>query len=149
MFNLRHFPQYVLGILLLVLIAFQGWTYYLGTSDVTFERLIGSNPYPEVKEISLRRYKEGAISPHLFTIKSGNERALLKHLEDDCDLKRISVEKIPKVAARTDSEMIEVIKHSPYIYLSRSYDLKNPKKGRMCLVFSDKSSIYLFVNGNL
>jgi len=42
-----------------------------------------------------------------------------------------------------------VIKKSPYMYLSQSYDLQNPKEGRMCLVFRDKEHLYLFINGNL
>ncbi|MCF6205944.1 MAG: hypothetical protein L3J47_03475 [Sulfurovum sp.] len=149
MFKIRHLPQYFLGFLLLVLVAFQGWTYYLGTTDVTFERLTGSKPYPEVEALSLRRYKKGAISPHLFTIKSSNETALLKHLEKDCDLKKINFGHLPETVAQTDKEMVEVIKHSPYVYLSQHYDLQNPKKGRMCLVFRDKEHIYLFINGNL
>jgi hypothetical protein len=132
-----------------ILVFFQAWTFYLGTTDVTFERLTGSKPYNEIKEMSLRRYKEGAISPHLFTIKTDDDKKMLEKLSKDCTLEKITVEKLPEEAKETDKEMVEVIEKSPYIYLSRSYDLQDPKEGRMCLVFRDKEHLYLFINGNL
>ena len=149
MFRLRFVPLYILVILMTILVFFQGWTYYLGTTDVTFERLIGSKPYNEIKEMSLRRYKEGAISPHLFTIQTDDDQKMIEALSKDCNIEKITVDKLPKEVAETDEEMVEVIEKSPYIYLSRSYDLKDPKEGRMCLVFRDKAHLYLFMNGNL
>ena len=149
MFKLRFVPLYILVTLMLILVFFQAWTFYLGTTDVTFERLTGSKPYKEIQEMSLRRYKEGVISPHLFTIKTDDEKKMLEKLSKDCTLEKISVEKLPEEAHETDKEMVEVIEKSPYIYLSRSYDLQHPKEGRMCLVFRDKEHLYLFINGNL
>jgi len=139
----------VLFVLLLILIFFQAWTFYLGTTDVTFERLLGSKPYTEIKEMSLRRYKEGAISPHLFTITTKDEKKTIAHLTKDCGIEKISFDKVPQIASKVDKEMVEVVKKSPYIYLSRDYDLTKPKEGRMCLVFGDGSHMYLFINGNL
>jgi len=149
MFKLKYVPQYILLTLLLILIFFQAWTFYLGTTDVTFERLIGSKPYSEIKEMSLRRYKEGVISPHLFTIKTDNDQQVIEKLSKACKLEKISVEKLPKEAKETDEEMVEVIEKSPYVYLSKAYDLQAPQEGRMCLVFRDKAHLYLFINGNL
>ena len=149
MFKLRFVPLYILAILMTILVFFQAWTFYLGTADVTFERLTGSKPYNEIKEMSLRRYKEGAISPHLFTITTDDDQKTVEALSKDCNMEKISVEKLPKEAKETDEEMVEVIENSPYIYLSRAYDLQDPKKGRMCLVFRDKEHLYLFINGNL
>jgi hypothetical protein len=149
MFKLKNIPLFILVILMLILIFFQSWTFYLGTTDVTFERLLGSKPYKEIKDISLRRYKEGIISPHLFTITTDNELKVIAKFTKDCDIKKIAFEKLPKVANKVDKEMVEVIEKSPYIYLSKSYDLENPKEGRMCLVFRDKEHLYLFINGNL
>jgi len=149
MFKLKYIPLTILAVLMLILIFFQAWTFYLGTTGVTFERLTGSEPYSEIKEMSLRRYKEGAISPHLFTIKTDNDKKVIEKLSKDCAMEKISVEKLPKEAEETDKEMVSVIRKSPYIYLSKSYDFQDPKEGRMCLVFRDKEHLYLFVNGNL
>jgi len=149
MFKLKFIPLTILVVLMLILIFFQAWTFYLGTTDVTFKRLTGSEPYTEIEEMSLRRYKEGAISPHLFTIKTDNEKKVIEKLSKACDMEKIGVEKLPKEAAEADEEMVEVIEKSPYIYLSKAYDLLQPKEGRMCLVFRDKEHLYLFINGNL
>ena len=139
----------ILALLMLILIFFQGWTFYLGTTDVTFERLLGSKPYKEIEDISLRRYKEGVISPHLFTIKTNSEKETIDNLSKACKLEKITIEKLPKEATETDTEMVDVIQKSPYIYLSKAYNLQNPKEGRMCLLFRDKEHLYLFINGNI
>jgi len=149
MSKLKNFPMLFLAFLLVVLLALQLWTFYLGTTDVTFERLVGKEPYKEIRDISLRRYKKSAISPHLFTIKTDDEKSVLEKLKRDCNLKKITSDELPKVTNEVDKEMVEVIKKSPYIYLSSKYDLNKPKDGRMCVVFRDKDSIYLFMNGNL
>ena len=149
MFKRGHIAVYIVAFLLLVLLSLEAWTYYLGTTDVTFERLVGNKPYSEIKEMSLRRYKEGAISPHLFTIRTDNDQKVIEKLSQTCRLEKITVEKLPKVAYETDEEMVEVIKKSPYIYLSSSYDLGKPKEGRMCILFRDADNLYLFMNGNL
>ena len=149
MFRLKNIPMFILVFLLLVLIFFQSWTFYLGTTDVTFERLLGTKVYKEISDISLRRYKKDAISPHLFTITTDDESKIIEHFTQDCDIQKIPFEKLPEVANKVDKEMVEVIEKSPYIYLSKSYDLQNPKEGRMCLIFRDKEHLYLFINGNL
>ena len=149
MFKLKFIPQYILAFLLLILIFLEGWTYYLGTSSASFERLVGAKPYEEIKNLSLRRYKENAISAHLFTIQADDEKRLLTDLKKDCNLEKIDFGDLPQEAKETDSEMVEVIKKSPFIYLSQAYDLTKPKDGRMCLLFRDKEKLYLFINGNL
>ena len=149
MFRVKNIPMFILAILMLVLVFFQSWTFYLGTTDVTFERLLGKKPYEEISDISLRRYKEDVISPHLFTIKTDDEKSVIKEFEKDCNLKKIEFKKVPSIANKVDKEMVEVIEKSPYIYLSKSYDLQKPKEGRMCLLFRDKEHLYLFINGNL
>ncbi|SFV58304.1 hypothetical protein MNB_SV-12-620 [hydrothermal vent metagenome] len=149
MFRLKNIPILLLALLILILIFFQSWTFYLGTTDVTFERLLGSKPYKEIEDISLRRYKEGAISPHLFTITTNSEKETIENLSKTCKLEQTTIEQLPKEANETDIEMVEVIKKSPYIYLSKEYDLQNPKDGRMCLLFRDKEHLYLFINGNI
>ncbi len=149
MFKLRFVPLYILVALMLILVFFQSWTFYLGTTDVTFERLLGKAPYKEIQELSLRRYKKGAISPHLFTLKTTDESKVITELKEDCGIEKTTIQHLPKEAREADSEMVEVIEKSPYIYLSKSYDLQNPKAGRMCLVFRDKEHLYLFINGNL
>jgi len=149
MFKLRFVPLFILVTLMLILVLIQSWTFYLGTTDVTFERLTGSKPYSEIKDMSLRRYKEGVISPHLFTIETDDDNKVIEKLSKDCTMEKITVDKLPKEAEETDKEMVEVIEKSPYIYLSKAYDLQHPKEGRMCLVFRDKDRLYLFINGNL
>ena len=109
MFKLRFVPLYILVVLMSILVFFQAWTFYLGTTDVTFERLTGSKPYSEIKEMSLRRYKEGVISPHLFTITTDDEQKMIEDLSKDCDMEKINVDKLPKEAKETDEEMVEVI----------------------------------------
>jgi hypothetical protein len=149
MFRVKNIPMLFLVFLLLVLMFFQSWTFYLGTTDVTFERLLGKKPYKEIKDISLRRYKEDVISPHLFTITTDDESKVIERFTNDCSIQKIAFEKLPSVASKVDKEMVEVIEKSPYIYLSKSYDLQKPKEGRMCLLFRDKEHLYLFINGNL
>jgi len=149
MFKLRFVPLFILVVLMTILVLIQSWTFYLGTTDVTFERLTGSKPYSEIKDMSLRRYKEGVISPHLFTIETDDNQKVIEKLSKDCSMEKISLDKLPKEAEETDKEMVEVIEKSPYIYLSKTYDLQQPKEGRMCLVFRDKEHLYLFINGNL
>jgi hypothetical protein len=149
MFKLKNIPLFILVVLMLILIFLQSWTFYLGTTDVTFERLLGTKPYQEIKDLSLRRYKKDIISPHLFTITTDDERKVIEKFTRDCGIGKITFKKLPEVANRVDTEMVEVIEKSPYIYLSNSYDLQNPKGGRMCLVFRDKEHLYLFINGNL
>ena len=149
MFKLKNIPIYILALLLLILIFFQSWTFYLGTTDVTFERLLGHEPYKEIKDISLRRYKENAISPHLFTITTDDETKVLEKLRKACNAEKITFDQVPPIASEVDKEMVDVIEKSPYIYLSKSYDLQKPKEGRMCVIFRDKEHIYLFINGNL
>jgi len=149
MFKLKNIPLFILVVLMLVLMFFQAWTFYLGTTDVTFERLLGSKPYEEIEDISLRRYKKGVISPHLFTITTNDEIKVREKLTQDCGIEKITFQKLPKVVNKTDKEMVDVIEKSPYIYLSKTYDLQNPKEGRMCLLFRDKAHLYLFINGNL
>ncbi|MCB4747096.1 MAG: hypothetical protein LGB54_00670 [Sulfurovum sp.] len=149
MFKVRYIGQYILMLLLLILVVLEIWTYYLGTADVTFKRLIGSKPYPQIENLTLRRYEKNMISPHLFTVKTKDERAVINQFSRDCHLKRIASEKLPIEVKQTDLEMVEVIKKSPFIYLSEKFDLAEPKKGRMCLLFRDKTYLYLLVNGNL
>jgi len=149
MIKIKHLPQYIILLLLILLAILEGWTYYLGTPKVTFKRLIGSSVYPQIEDISLRRYKKGKISPHLFNIKTKDQRAVLTQLIKDCKAQEIDSSKIPNEVKGVDKEMIVVVQKSPYIYLSKSYNLSKPKEGRMCLIFSDKDSIYLFINGNL
>ena len=149
MIKLRHLPHYFLAFLLLVLLVLEIWTWYLGTADVTFKRLVGSAPYPQIRDLSLRRYKESPISPHLFTITTKDEKSVLQRLGSDCNLGTIRFERLPDVVGEVDEEMVDVIQKSPYIYLSKTYDLQHPKEGRMCLVFRDQKHIYLFMNGNL
>jgi len=149
MFKLKNIPLFILIVLMLILMFFQSWTFYLGTTDVTFERLLGAKPYKEISDISLRRYKEGSISPHLFKITTDDENKVIKQFTKDCNIEKILFEKLPNIVNKVDKEMVEVIEKSPYIYLSKTYDLENPKGGRMCLVFRDKEHLYLFINGNL
>ena len=149
MFKRRYIPQYILAILLIILVLLEAWTYYLGTTDVTFKRLINKEVYKEIDNITLRRYKDNYYSPHLFKIETNNEIKVIDKLKRDCHLKKIDIQNIPKEAYDTDKEMIDVIKKSPYIYLSKKYNLHKPKEGRMCLVFRDNDYIYLFINGNL
>ncbi len=149
MHRLNYIGSYILLLLILILVALIAWTYYLGTTDVTFKRLLGSEPYTSIEDISLRRYEDSPISPHLFKIKSKNEQKTLDRLAKDCTLKAITKNEIPKEAGEVDIEMVEVAKKSPFLYLSKRYNLKKPNEGRMCLVFRDKKYIYLFINGNL
>lgn len=149
MYKLRYIPLIILALLMMLLIFFQSWTFYLGTTGVTFERLIGAKPYKEIENISLRRYKKGVISPHLFTIKTGDDSAVIEKFSRDCKIEKVDVKNLPKEVEETDSEMLEVIQKSPYVYLSESYNFQVPKEGRMCVVFRDKENLYLFINGNL
>jgi len=147
--KLRHWPQYLIALLMLVLVVLMGWTYYLGRPGVTFERLIGTASYAQIEDLSLRRYKEGVISPHLFTIETDNEASVISGLVKECGMEKITPAERDRVLDEVDGEMVDVIQASPYLYQSKAYDLHHPKEGRLCVVFRDSGHIYLFVNGNL
>ena len=149
MFKFRYLPQYILAFLLLLLIFFILWTWYLGTASVTFERLIGERPSAQIEDLSLRRYKKSPISPHLFTIGTHNPEAVIEKLQHACGMEEIPFERLSGELEKIDPEMVEVIEKSPWIYQSVHYNLKRPKEGRLCVLFRDKSHLYLFVNGNL
>ena len=148
MTKLRHWPQYLLAALLALLVFFIGWTYYLGTPAVTFSRLVGIDPTKEISHLTLRRYPKNALSPHLFTIETDDENAVVATLVEACGMRKIPYDTLDAALEKIDPEMTEVISRSPYIYQSRRYDLHDPKKGRLCVLFRDSGDLYLFINGN-
>ena len=64
-------------------------------------------------------------------------------------MKKIDVSALPEFLSKVDKEMVDVIKKSPYIYISKKYDIENYKNGRFRLLFSDKNSTFLYLNGDL
>ena len=150
MFKFKYLPQYFLALLMAILIFLEGWTYYLGRPAPTFERYV-SDPVPaRIKDLGLRRYK-AEHSPHLFRMKvdTADEKALIAKLTQKCHMQKISAEKLPKMLSEVDAEMVDVIKKSPYIYMREKYNLDDAKKGRFCLMFRDKETIFLYLNGDL
>ena len=150
MSKLRHVPFYFLFFLLSLILAFQIWTYYLGRPTPTFERYV-IDPKPQIiKDLSIRRYK-APHSPHLFTIKvdKGDEEKLIELITKSSNMQKIEPSSLPEFLTKVDEEMVEIIKKSPYIYMSKKYDLDNYKKGRFRLLFSDKNSTFLYLNGDL
>jgi len=150
MFKLKFLPQYFLFFLLILILAFQIWTYYLGRPTPTFERYI-IKPKPDIiKELSIRRYK-APHSPHLFTIKvnKGDEEKLINLITKSQNMKKVDVSSLPEFLTKVDKEMVDVIKKSPYIYISKKYDIENYKNGRLLVLFSDEKSNYLYLNGDL
>ncbi len=144
MFKLKYIPQYLLALLLLLLVFLEGWTWYLGTSDVTFSRYMGADAPSYVQDLSLRRYK-AEHSPHLFTLEVApqDEQKLISWLQHRCDLEKARADALPPSLAKVDGEMVDVVKNSPYIYLT-----KGPSH-RFCLLFRDKEKLYLYLNGDL
>jgi len=150
MSKLRRAPFYFLFFLLTLILALQIWTYYLGKPIPTFERYV-IKPKPEIiKDLSVRRYK-APHSPHLFTIKvdRGNEEKLVKLITKSKNMKKVDAQALPEFLTKVDKEMVDIIKKSPYIYISKKYDIKNFKNGRLRVLFSDKNSTYLYLNGDL
>jgi len=150
MSKLRRVPVYFLFFLLILLLAIQLWTFYLSRPTPTFERYV-IKPKPEIiKDLSIRRYK-AQHSPHLFTIKvdRGNEEKLVKLITKSTNMKKVDASALPEFLTKVDKEMVDVIKKSPYIYISKKYDIKNFKNGRLRVLFSDKNSTYLYLNGDL
>ncbi len=144
MFKLRYLPQYFLALLLLILLFFEVWTWYLGTTDVTFKRYLGADLPKYVKEISLRRYK-ALHSPHLFSFKLDNkdEERLIAWLVNHTGMKKVLAEDIPHSLSKVDDEMVEVIAKSPWIYMTT-----DPQK-RFFILFRDKERLYLYLEGDL
>ncbi len=144
MVKLKYIPQYLLALLLLILIFLEGWTWYLGTPDVTFRRYMGADVPSYVQDLSLRRYK-AEHSPHLFTMEVApqNEQKMIAWLQRHCDLEKAPADALPPSLTKVDDEMVEVVKKSPYIYLT-----KYPAH-RFCLLFRDKGKLYLYLNGDL
>jgi len=150
MSKLRRVPFYFLFFLLILILFFQIWTYYLGKPTPTFERYV-IKPKPKIiKDLSIRRYK-APHSPHLFTIKvdKGDEDRLISLIIKSKNMKKIDATSLPDFLTKVDKEMVDVIKKSPNIYVSKKYDIKNYKNGRFILLFSDKNSTYLYLNGDL
>jgi len=150
MSKLRRAPFYFLFFLLTLILALQIWTYYLGKPIPTFERYV-IKPKPEIiKDLSVRRYK-APHSPHLFTIKvdRGNEEKLVKLITKSKNMKKVDAQALPEFLTKVDEEMVDIIKKSPYIYISKKYDINNFKNGRLRVLFSDKNSTYLYLNGDL
>ena len=144
MFKFKYLPQYFLALLLLILLFLEGWTWYLGTTGVTFKRYLSAEVPPYVQEISLRRYK-AAHSPHLFTMEvdANNEEKLINWLVGRCHMQRVSPDVLPASLTKVDDEMVEVIRKSPVIYMTT-----DPKQ-RFCLLFRDKEKYYLYLEGDL
>ena len=144
MFKLKYIPQYLLAILLLTLIFLEGWTWYLGTPDVTFKRYMRAEVPSYVQDLSLRRYK-AEHSPHLFTMEVApqDEQKMIGWLQHHCDLEKARADALPPSLTKVDDEMVEVVKTSPYIYLT-----KDPTH-RFCLLFRDRDKLYLYLNGDL
>jgi hypothetical protein len=150
MSKLRRVPVYFLFFLLILLLAIQLWTFYLSRPTPTFERYV-IKPKPEIiKELSIRRYK-APHSPHLFTVKvdNGDEEKLVKLITKSTNMKKVDAQALPEFLTKVDKEMVDVIKKSPYIYMSKKYDIENFKNGRLRVLFSDKNSTYLYLNGDL
>ena len=144
MFKFKYLPQYFLALLLLILLFLEGWTWYLGTTGVTFKRYLGEEVPPYVQEISLRRYK-AAHSPHLFTMEvdANDEKKLIERLAGRCHMKQVTADTLPASLEKVDKEMVEVIQKSPVIYMTT-----DPKR-RFCLLFRDKEKYYLYLEGDL
>ncbi len=150
MLKIKYLPQYFLALLMVLLILLEGWTYYLGRPAPTFKRYLGESVPAMVTDLSLRRYK-AAHSPHLFSIKVApeNEQALIAKLTQKCKMQKITPAEIPAELTKVDDEMVAVIKKSPWIYLTKAYDVSDPFHHRLCLLFRDKDTIYLFLYGDL
>ncbi len=144
MFKFKYLPQYFLALLLLILLFLEGWTWYLGTTGVTFKRYLGEEVPSYVQDISLRRYK-AAHSPHLFSMKinANDEQKLIDRLVGRCHMKQVTSDALPASLMKVDNEMVEVIKKSPFIYMTT-----DPKQ-RFCLLFRDKTKFYLYLEGDL
>ena len=148
--KLKRLPYYFLFLLLLILLALQLWTYWLGKPVPTFERYL-IKPVPQsIAELKVRRYK-AMHSPHLFTISVSKEKepALIAKLVSKCGMQKVSADALPAFLKKVDAEMVEVIRKSPFIYVSKTYDLDNVKKGRFCLLFKDSANLFVYLNGDL
>ena len=82
-------------------------------------------------------------------VAANKQKALLKQLTHACKLQKISFEELPAFLRKVDAEMVGVIKQSPYIYMRKDYNLTDAKKARFCLLFRDKKSLFLYLNGDL
>ncbi|GEM_PF-1983705 len=150
MLKIKYLPQYFLALLMVILIFLEGWTYYLGKPEPTFKRYVNDPVPSSITDLSLRRYK-APHSPHLFSIKVApeNTQALIAKLTKKCNMQKITSAEIPAELTKVDDEMVAVIKKSPWIYLTKAYDTADPKHHRLCLLFRDKDTIYLFLYGDL
>lgn len=148
--KLKRLPYYFLFVLLIILLALQLWTYWLGKPVPTFERYL-IKPVPKsVTELKVRRYK-AVHSPHLFTITvdQAHESELVAKLVSKCHMQKVSDKTLPPFLKKVDAEMVAVIEKSPFIYMTKTYNLDNVKKGRFCLLFKDKTNLFIYLNGDL
>ena len=144
---MKYIPQYILAILMLISIFLVAFTYYIQRPQPTFERLV-SKPMPtEITKIKFERYGT-KHTPILFQIETNSKQTLLKKLKKVCSLSKISANMIPSFVSKTDTNLTKIIKNSPEIFMSKEYNLSNPKQKRFCLEFFQNRKIYLYVNGN-
>ena len=148
--TIKYIPLYILALLLAILVFLEAWTYYLGRPSVTFERYLGKPVPAVVEDLGLRRYR-AEHSPHLFDIKVSkeNEKQLIDEMVRQCHMQKISAKRLPKAVAKVDTEMVDVIKLSPYIYMTAKYNEANVTAHRLCILFRDDKRLYLYLNGDL
>ena len=145
----HYFAMGLIASLLVILVVLEGWTYYLGTPKVTFERLVGEKPWASLRDLHLRRYKQSALSPHLFRFRTEDLNETVRRLRQECGIVKIRPEALDRVVAKIDEETDAVMRASPWLYQSASYDFSDPSRGRLCILFRDTTWVYLFINGNL
>ena len=138
---MKHLPQKILVVLIVILLLLVGVTYYIQKPIPTFKRLISKSIVLDLKDIKLDRY-DTKHHPVLFKFspKDGKSKKLFADLVDACKAEQIEANKIPEAINKVDKNLVESIKKSKQIFASKSDSNKS------CLIFKQEEEIFLYSN---
>ena len=138
---MKHLPQKILAVLIIILLILVGVTYYIQKPIPTFKRLVSKSIVLDLKNIKLDRY-DTKHHPVLFkfTPKDGKSKKLFADLSNACKAEQIESNKIPEYISKVDKKLVESIKKSKQIFASKVSSNKS------CLLFTQDEEIFLYAN---
>ncbi len=138
---MKHLPQKILAVLIVILLFLVGFTYYIQKPIPTFKRLIGKDIAVNIKDIKLDRY-DTKHHPVIFKIvpKEGKNKKLFTDIANACQAKKIEPTQVPNSLNKVDKKLLKTVKKSKQILLSKADSNKS------CLIFTQDREIFLYIN---
>ncbi len=138
---MKHLPQKILAVLIIILLFLVGFTYYIQKPIPTFKRLIGKDIAANIKDIKLDRY-DTKQHPVIFKIvpKNGKYEQLFTNITNACKAEKIEPAQVPNNLNKIDKKLVKTVKKSKQIFLSKANSNKS------CLIFTQDREIFLYIN---